>query len=153
MIRVLLALALPALAMAGVAASLVGKGLLFMPRGEPMLVASSDAAAEFQPASFDAGNCGRAELFAAPAPSDDGPLGDARVVSFALPAGTSRVAVVLQEIPAADPASGPTLVLAVDADGRILAVSDDLSSAWQQVVHSATDCPSLQPGRKPPGSV
>lgn len=153
MIRVLIALALPTLALAGAAVSLAGKGFLSVPRGELMLVASSGSDAEFQPASFEEGDCGSAQLFAKSAPAGAGPQTGARVISFALPAGAERIAVVLQEIPAADPASGPTLVLAVDANGRILAVSDDLSAAWRKIADSAPSCPRAPHGRKPSGSV
>ena len=152
MIRVLLGVALPALALAGAAVSLVGKGLLLAPQGEPMVVASSAGEPALQPAEFTGNGCLGAQLLAEVAQPDGVPAGAERVVSFAIPPGTERLAVVLQEIPAADPAAGPTLVLAVDAEGRIIAVSEDGSGAWRAVAEKAiADCG--EPAGKKPGSV
>ena len=154
MIRVLLGLAIPALAVAAAAASLVGKGVLFAPRGEAMIVASGPAAGgAVQHAKLDGTGCLAAELLAeAAAPKGAAPDAQ-RIVTFEVPAGTDRIAVVLQEIPAADPSSGPTLVLAVDAEGRILAVSEDMSGGWRKVANDAEDCLPAAPARKLPGSV
>jgi hypothetical protein len=134
--------------------SLVGKGLLLAPRGEAMVVATSAAGPVLQPASLDESGCLAAQLLADLARPEGIGAGTERIVSFAVPAGTQRVAVVLQEIPAADPAAGPALVLAVDADGRIIAVSEDAAGAWREVANKAVqNCLPAQQAGKAPGSV
>lgn len=149
MIRVLLSVVLPCLAAAGATAALVGKNLLLPPRGEPMLVAAStDADPLFHPAGGPALPCAAMPLGVAQTAQDAGVM--QRTVKLTLPDGVERVAVVLQAIPAADPASGPTLILAVDADGRILGVSNDPEADWLNP--AADDCPPAA-DPKAPGAV
>ena len=121
MLRLILAFALPAASLALAAVSLAGKGLLTEPGGEPMLVADLSGTAGLAPAGLGGDDCAaRLHL------TEDAQAGapDAHILALALQPRPGGLAVAIQEIPAGAPDIGASLYLAVDAQGRILGVSE-----------------------------
>ena len=112
MIRTLVASALPVLGV-GAALALVGPDLLAGPTGEPLRVASPQAAM-IQPASFDASSCASTLL------AGGGDTVSTRIVAFSEDAGF----VVAIEAPQQAGSAGETLILIFDEAGRLIAAGD-----------------------------
>lgn len=129
MIRVLLGSAVPLIAIS-LAAAFVGPSLLAS-RGEPILVARPGAAA-LELADLDGGPCAVTRLLAGNALLHDGDDDPAtRIVALALQSGPDHMSVAIQEIPpgGALPDAGATILLLLDASGRIVAIESATAHA------------------------
>ena len=107
MIRALLTLALPILALGAGAASLAGEGVLLGAGGEPIMVRGAEAS--LQKASFGEGcnaSPGAASLML--------------VMEVLLADGPEGISVSIHEIPADESNAAATLVFVLDASGKVL---------------------------------
>jgi hypothetical protein len=118
MIRALLTLALPILALGAGAASLAGEGVLLGAGGEPIMVRGAEA--PLQKASFSEG-CNASPFRAAEALADAaGAERLMRIIEVVLADGPEGIAVSIHEIPADESAAAATLVFVLDASGKVL---------------------------------
>jgi hypothetical protein len=149
MIRVLLGSALSILGL-GLSAAFVAPSLVGAPSGEPMLVAEAGSAS-FQPASFQAAACAEAQLLAGRhgSPSEPG----LRVVALGFVSGAHGVRVILQDVPDGAIVPDETVLLVLDASGRVLATGSAASLAEGRSIAAVDpDCAPL-PKAPPPGNI
>lgn len=118
MIRGLIVSALPILGL-GLAATTLAPNLMSGPRGEPLIMASADAA-HLQAAKFEGTACASRLLFADEAIG--GGMGT-HIVAFALRSGESDVAVEVEDFAGARNAP-KTIALVFDNHGHLLAAGD-----------------------------
>jgi hypothetical protein len=115
MMRLPFGLLLPGLVV-GLSAALVGPSLVAGPSGEPMLVAAPGQRL-LQPASFD-GDCASTVL-----PENElnagGKTAGLRVMAVMMQDGRDGVSVAIREIPVEEHVPAATLVVVVDANGKI----------------------------------
>jgi len=118
MIRALLTLALPILALGAGAASLAGEGVLLGAGGEPIMVRGAEA--PLQKASFGGGCNARPFRPAAAMPDVAGAAGLIRIMEVVLADGPEGISVSIHEIPADESNAAATLVFVLDASGKVL---------------------------------